>query len=216
MRDQLVATSDNTVDAYLLVARGMRHPQRTMEDAENHLVQAQESDAKHNGFHGTAEDRQRAEKRFDKAKQTLTIARHAEDQAARAAQLSALPRLFELAKTEVEALWSDFYAPGAPQHYCDGGDMPNDDTLWCDLETGAEVHIRYETTGQTIAWQFIELGEPHPENEALRFAHYIERSALRGPGCLVELAVHPEDPVGLHARSQHMTIIHPTKEQEQV
>ncbi|WP_431928753.1 hypothetical protein [Nonomuraea jabiensis] len=216
MRDQLVATGDTAVDAYLLVARDMRHPQRMLEDAENHLVEAQESDAKHNGFCGTAEARQRAEKRFDKAKQALTIARRDEDQAARTAQEAAQPHLFDLAKAEVQAVWNDFYAPRDSQHHHEGGDMPDDDTLWCDLETGAEVHIQYETTGQTIVWQFIELGEPHPENEALRIAHYIESSALRGPGCLVELAVHPEDPVGLHARSKHMTIIHPTKEQEQV
>ncbi|WP_344897544.1 hypothetical protein, partial [Nonomuraea antimicrobica] len=133
----------------------------------------------------------------------------AEDQAARAAKESALPRLLELAAAEVEAVWNDFYAPRDPRLYRDDDVMPDDDIRWCDLGIGAEVHIRYETTGQTIVWQFVELGDPHPDNEALRAAHYIERSAMRGPGCLVELAVHPEDPVGRHARSKHMTIIQP-------
>jgi len=215
MRDQLVATGDATMDAYLLLARGMRHPQRLIEDAEHALDEAQRRDQEHHGFHGTAEARQRAEKRYDEAKQALSSARRAEDRAAAAAKASA-PHLIDLAAAEVEAMWTDYYAPRDPHHYHHHyvDDKPDDDTLWCDLETGAEVHIRYETSSHTVVWQFVELGEPHPENEALRIARYIERSEMRSPGCPVELAVHPEDPVGLHARSQHMTIIHPTKEQQ--
>ncbi|MEV6033651.1 hypothetical protein AB0L65_21020 [Nonomuraea sp. NPDC052116] len=213
MRDQLVATGDDTLDAYLLVARDMRHPQQMLESAERHLVETQRRDAKENGFHGTAEARQRAEKSYDKAKQALTIARRDEDQARRDAQAAARPRLFELAAAEVEAVWNDFYGPRDPRLYRDDDVMPDDDTRWCDLKIGAEVHIRYETTGQVVVWQFVELGNPHPDNEALKAAHYIERSAMRGPGCLVELAVHPEDPVGRHARSKHMTIIQPEGDQ---
>lgn len=214
MRDQLVATGDTTLDAYLVLARGMRHLQSILEQAERVLDEAQRRDNEHHGFHGTAEARQRAEKRYDEAKRALAVARRAEDKAARTAQESARPRLFDLAVGEVEAMWTDFYSPRDVQHYYDDGhDLPDDDTLWCDLETGAEVHIRYATTGQVVVWRFVELGEEHPENQAMHIARYIERSALRGPGCLVELAVNPDHPVGRHARSKHMTIIQPKGDQ---
>ncbi|MEV6157915.1 hypothetical protein AB0L53_47010 [Nonomuraea sp. NPDC052129] len=213
MRDQLVATGDATLDAFLLLARGVRHPQRKLEDAESALDEAQRRDREHNGFHGTAEARQRAERSYGKAKQAITDARRAEDQAERTAQAAALPRLFALANAEVEAMWNDFYGRRDPQRYRDDKGMPDDDTLWCDLEPGAEVHIRYATTGQVMVWQFVELGEEHPENEELRIARYVESSRWRAVPDLVELAVHPEDLVGLHARSDQMTIIQPRKEQ---
>lgn len=206
MRDQLVATGDATVDAYLALARDMRCPQRVLEDAERALDEAQRRDLRHDGFAGTAEARQRAEKRYDEAKRDLASGRRAEDRAAAAAEASA-PHLIPLVAGEVEAIWTDFYAPRDHQSYRDRDGMPDDDTCWCDLRTGDEVHIRYEESRHTVVWQFIELGDPHPDNEDLRIAYYIERSAMRGPGCLVELAVHPQDPVGLHARSTHMTII---------
>ncbi|TMR99586.1 hypothetical protein [Nonomuraea basaltis] len=213
MRDQLVATGNPTLDAYLVLARGMRHPQCLMQQAERALDRAQQRDRDRNGFGGTAKARQRAERSHDEVKRALDVARRAEDQAEDAAQAAAEGALFMRVADEVEALWDDFYAPRDLQHYRDGDDMPDDPTLWGQLEYGAEVHIRYSTTAQVVVWQFVELGEEHPGNAALRIARYIERSALRGPGCLVELAVHPDDPVGLHARSKHMTIVNPRKEQ---
>ncbi|TMR10982.1 hypothetical protein ETD86_37335 [Nonomuraea turkmeniaca] len=208
MRDQLVVTGDAMVDAYLALARFVRCPQRSLEAAEEVLTEAQQFDRKHNGCYGTAEDRQRAEKRYDEAKQALDLARDAEDKAAGEAR-QASPRLFDLAEDEVTGLWEDFYGPSGAAYDRSKDDMPDDDTPWCALEPGTMVQIRYLTTGQVVTWQFVELGEPHPDNGALRIARYVERSRWRATPALVELAVDPEAPVGLHARSKYMTIAHP-------
>ncbi|SDL75952.1 hypothetical protein SAMN05421874_128121 [Nonomuraea maritima] len=210
MRDQLVATGDQYLDAFLLLSRGMRYPQRQLEDAETSLREAQKRDHTRNGFHGTAERRQRAEKRYDEAKRELDIARRIEDQADRDIRQTARPQLLALVDAEIEALWGDFYTPRDTTDWRTDP-MPDDPTAWWELQPGAEVHIRYATTG--VRWQFIELGEPHPDAPGMRIARYVERSEMRGVA-VVELAVHPEQPVGRHARSTQMTITQPTKEEQ--
>ncbi|MEU4234802.1 hypothetical protein AB0F17_61905 [Nonomuraea sp. NPDC026600] len=211
MRDQLVVAGDAALDAYLALARAARCPQHAVESAEEVLNAARRRDHEKNGFYGTAEARQRAEQRYDDAKRELDLARRNEDKAEDNARKSS-PDRFGLAEDEVAGLWEDFYGPSASTYDRHSDDMPDDDTPWCALEPGAEVHIRYATTGQVVAWQFVELGEPHPDDETRRIARYIERSRWRDAPAVVELAVHPQDPVGLHARSQYMTIVHARKD----
>ncbi|GAB2918026.1 hypothetical protein ACFMQL_20130 [Nonomuraea fastidiosa] len=210
MRDQLVATGDGTVDAYLAMARDMRHFQRVLEDAEQALVEAKQRELRHNGLRGTSAARLGAEEAYRDAKQMLDLACRDED-LAEAAALAAAPHLAQRVTAEVEALWSDFYGPRDTRDWREEP-MPDDPTTWDELETGAEVHIRYETKDSTLVWKFAGLGEPHPENPDLRIARCIEHSPLRPHGGLVELAVHPNDRVGTHARSPHMKIIR--KEQQ--
>jgi hypothetical protein len=82
-------------------------------------------------------------------------------------------------------------------------------TQWDELEPGAEIHLTYETTGQTIVWRFAGLGEPHPDNERLRIARYTEHGSWRSPDQVVELAVWPDDQVAAYAKTPHVAIIQP-------
>lgn len=108
-RPVLVATGDQAVNNYLRVAATMLVPQCDLEEAETSLVRAQERDRKYKGFHGTAEHRQRCELSYDKAAQTNTDAWRRE-QAADAAARQGDPDAYRLAVTEVEAMWTDYYA----------------------------------------------------------------------------------------------------------
>lgn len=107
-RSVLVATPDQAVNNYLRVARTGLVPQTTLEDAETSLTQAEKRDREHNGFHGTAEQRQRCEKRYDEAARAAGLADRIENAACDAAR-EGDPAKFALAVNEVSSMWRGFY-----------------------------------------------------------------------------------------------------------
>ncbi len=105
---KLVATGDKAVDDYLRIARSTMVPQRTLEDADDSLVRAQEQDTKHSGFRGTAEHRQRCERRYDEAKRALDHALRVENTACDAAR-GGDPAQFARAANEIATMWRNYY-----------------------------------------------------------------------------------------------------------
>lgn len=211
MPDKLVATGNLTVDAYLTIARAMLAPQAMLECSETVLDQAQQADAEHYGFKGTAERRQRAERAYPESNRQALAVRRVEEAAENAAR-DADPHLYGLAAAEVEAMWDAFYARkySLDQPVQGGPEVLSEvRTQWDELEQGAEIHLTYETTGQTIVWRFIGLSEPHPDNQDLRIVRYTEHGSWRNPDQVVELAVWPDDQVAVHAKTPHMAIIQP-------
>ncbi|SEU46767.1 hypothetical protein [Nonomuraea wenchangensis] len=211
--DKLVATGNPIVDAYLKVARAMLVPQAMLEAAETVLDRAQQADAEKHGFHGTAERRQRAERAYDEANRQACAARRPEDHAKESAR-DADPHLYALAAAEVERMWESFYArkystDPAPRWSADwqAKALSTVPTRWDELEPGAEIHLTYETTGQTIVWRFAGLGDVHPDNSDLRIARYTEHGSWRDSGQVVELAVPPGNRVAAHVKTPHMTIV---------
>ncbi|MEV4083035.1 hypothetical protein AB0J43_22480 [Nonomuraea fuscirosea] len=215
MSDQLVATGNRIVDDYLEIARSMLVPQDVMERAEARLDEAQQADAEQNGFGGAAERRQRAERDYDEAKQKARSALRVEDRAEDAAR-AADPRLYDLAAVEVERTWDAFYAlkhgiAPATRYSADWqtSGIAADPTRWDEVEPGAEIHLTYETTGQTIVWIFAGLGEIHPDNPELRIVRYTEHGSWRDPGQVVELAVRPDARVARSVKTPHLVIVQP-------
>ncbi|MEV0307825.1 hypothetical protein [Nonomuraea fuscirosea] len=201
MSDQLVATGNATVDDYLSIARAMLVPQRTLEDAERRLNQTQKADRERHGFGGTAEDRQRAERRYDEANRAVQHARRSEKVAAEASAAADLV-MHKRAAATLGAMWQHYYN----LHPFDKGDTeaakrpPSDRDRWYELQPGDQIHITY-LSGRSLTWTFLGLVGPHPETVRLDVAQYTEHGTWRDPTQVRELAVYPDD----HVSHVHLT-----------
>ncbi|MGR6915346.1 hypothetical protein ACU635_13970 [[Actinomadura] parvosata] len=192
MTDQLVATGNATVDAYLSIARAMLVPQRTLEDAERRLERAQEEDHEKHGFSGTAEARQS----YDEANRAMQHAWRSE-KAAALASAAADSVMHELAAASINAMWRNFEdrVPfGRGDSTASAARPRSDRTRWYELQPGDQIHITY-LSGRSITWTFLGLAGPHPETLRLDVAQYTEQGAWRDPAQVRELAVHPDDEV---------------------
>lgn len=109
-RPVLVATGDKHVDHYLRVARETLHFQRALEDAETALTDTQKRYEEYGGDYGTAEARQRAEKRLDDAAFTNRGAWAREQRIDKRAAAFGDPVKHGKAEQEIEAMWEEFYS----------------------------------------------------------------------------------------------------------
>jgi hypothetical protein len=73
-RDILVTTGNADADAYLAASRAVLRAHHNLDRARAAWADAEAADERHDGFHGTAERRQRAEKRVDDARRALSYA----------------------------------------------------------------------------------------------------------------------------------------------
>ncbi|MEU6719864.1 hypothetical protein ABZ897_51135 [Nonomuraea sp. NPDC046802] len=207
MPDRLVATGNKAVDSYLTIARAMLVPQRTLENAKRRLDDAQKADHKQHGFGGTAEARQRAERRYDEANRGMQHAWRSE-KAAAVASATADFVMHERATASISAMRRHFDDLRPFDRSDDVADKrpPSDRDRWLELEPGDQIHITYRS-GRAMTWTFLGLAGPHPETPRLDVARYTEQGTWRDPAQVRELAAHPDDHVShVHLTAHTVTI----------
>ncbi|MEV4748966.1 hypothetical protein AB0K21_21530 [Streptosporangium sp. NPDC049248] len=107
-RNELVATGDPAMNAYLQMARTMRVPQCTLEDAEDALTKAQERHRHQVGDRDSVEHLRRYVDSYARAKEDADDAWEREKVTYDTAR-EGDPHAYDLVCTEVEAMWNDFY-----------------------------------------------------------------------------------------------------------